>query len=110
MPKTLQEEQKEWYDINAPLGRALGFPECCIKAFCNDTPQEMKRRAEKGIEPGIIHRMRYVAGCVNGKFTGFIPCPAHALDIVMGAITLESLITNRDKSFPPFPVYGNHEK
>ena len=45
---------------------------------------------------------RYKAGCINGDFTGFVPCKEHAKQIVMGKITLESLIQNRNKDFKPW--------
>jgi len=33
--KTLREN---WYTENAPLGRKLGYPYCCIKEFCDQPP------------------------------------------------------------------------
>ncbi len=36
--KTLKEEQQEWFAENAPYGKELGYPDCCIKEFCNQPP------------------------------------------------------------------------
>lgn len=55
-------------------------------------------------------RNRYDAGCINGQFTGFIPCSHHAKQILAGEITLESLIQNRSESFPAFPNYALRKK
>ena len=97
--KTLQEEQKEWFDINSPLGKDLGYPECCIKEFCDQPPALLKRMKK----PTKDDKRRYKAGCINGVFTGFVPCAFHAKEITMGRISLLSLIKDRDNMFPPFP-------
>lgn len=98
MIENLEQHQKEWYDENAPFGRQLGYPECCIKAFCDDPPILLRQR--KITEDD---RRRYKAGCINGVFTGFIPCAHHAYEIVTGQILLASLIKDRNPEFPPFP-------
>lgn len=100
--KTLKEEQDAWYEENAPLGKELGYPECCIKEFCAQPPALLKRMGN----PSKVDIRRYKAGCINGQFTGFIPCAFHAKEIVMGKITLASLITNRNPEFPSFPNWG----
>lgn len=100
--KNLKTYQQNWYNINAPLGRHLGYPDCCIKAFC-DLPPELLRV----LQPNDAMHMRYAAGCIDGKFTGFIPCEQHALLITNKQITLASLINNRNAKFPPFPKYAN---
>lgn len=93
-----------WFKINAPVGQMCGYPACCIKEFCDDAPEILKAlRSDSG------RRLRYEASLVDGKYTGFIPCYGHALQIVSGKITLVSLVTNRDPALPPFPEYGNHE-
>jgi hypothetical protein len=97
---TIEEHKKAWFDENAPLGNDLGYPECCIKEFCDQPPivlKQMKGRMSKE------DKRRYTAGCINGEFTGFIPCKEHARQIVMGKITLLSLIKNRNNMFPMFP-------
>ena len=98
--KTLKEQQDEWFNINAPFGKDLGYPDCCIKEFCDQPPEWLKKQKS----PSKIDLRRYKAGCINGQFTGFIPCAFHAKEITMGRITLNSLINNRDKEFPPFPL------
>ncbi len=98
--KTIKEEQEEWFKINAPYGKELGYPDCCIKEFCDQPPALLKKMKE----PTKDDKRRYKAGCVDGQFTGFIPCAFHAKEIVMGRITLASLITNRNKDFPYFPI------
>lgn len=96
--------KKQWHKTNAPLGKELGYPDCCVKAFSNDTPHLLKI---KGVLQGVstADRMRYEASLLNGKYTGFIPCAAHAKKILNGEIELKSLITNRNPDFPPFPDF-----
>ena len=99
--KTIEDHKRDWRETNTPLGRALGYPECCIKEFCAQPPIVLKNK-----KPTKDDRRRYKAGCIDGVFSGFIPCAFHARKITMGKITLQSLIFGRDPSFPPFP----HEK
>lgn len=106
MGKTLKEEQDEWFEINAPVGRKLGYPECCIKEFCDQPPALLKRTQGKVTKDD---KRRYKSGCINGVFTGFVPCAFHAKEITMGKITLDSLIKNRDMDFPPFPDWGRQK-
>lgn len=96
--KDIKRLQTKWFETNAPSGRLFGYPECCIRAFGNDPPEVMQRTM-----PTKEHLQRYAAACINGKFTGFIPCYEHAKQILSGKITLESLINNRLDSLPPFP-------
>lgn len=93
--------KKKWRQINAPMGKKLGYPDCCIKAFCDQPPQLINL-----IGVGKDGKMRYDAACVDGEFKGFIPCAEHAKKILNGEITLESLIVNRDPELPPFPNVG----
>jgi hypothetical protein len=97
--KTLKEQQDEWFKINAPFGKELGYPDCCIKEFCDQPPELLHNN-----EPTKDDIGRYEAGCINGDFTGFIPCVKHSKEILSGKITLASLITNRNKDFPQFPT------
>jgi hypothetical protein len=87
-----------WFKINEPSGKMCGYPDCCIREFGNDSPESLKKRTKTKDDV-----MRYNAGCVNGKFTGFIPCKEHAKQIISGKITLASLIKNRDINLPKFP-------
>jgi hypothetical protein len=100
-PKTMQEHKDAWFEENAPFGKELGYPECCIKEFCDQPPALLKRNKT----PSKDDKRRYKAGCINGNFTGFIPCAFHAKEITMGKITLQSLIQNRNKDFNPFPNF-----
>lgn len=90
--------QKRWFEINEPSGKAFGYPDCCIKAFGDQPPELMTGNPTKE------DKQRYRAACINGEFTGFIPCIEHAKQILQGKITLESLIKNRRKDLPPFPL------
>lgn len=90
--------KKRWYQENAPFGEQLGYPACCIQAFCDQPPEILKIAGTTQTD-----KMRYDAGCIDGEFSGFIPCADHARKIVSGEITLNSLITNRNPEFPPFP-------
>lgn len=80
-------EIKSWTETNAPVGKRLGYPDCCIRAFCAQPPGILAKtqRTEADVD-------RYNAGCINGEFTGFIPCHKHAREILAGKITLQSLI------------------
>lgn len=93
--------KEEWRKENEPLGRELGYPECCIKSFCDMPPHELINRKSNKED-----YLRYKAGCIDGKFTGFIPCPMCAKHVLEGKKTLRSLIKNRDPKFPPFPNYA----
>ena len=93
--------QKQWHKENAPFGKDLGYPECCIKEFCDQPPAVLERS-----KPSKDDMRRYKAGCIDDNFSGFIPCKAHAKQIIAGKITLESLIKDRDTSFSPFPFYA----
>ncbi len=98
MIKNLEQHIKQWTDENSPLGKELGYPDCCIKEFCEQPPVLLNHS-----KPTKDDKRRYKAGCINGQFTGFIPCKEHAKQIVMGKITLKSLIENRNPKFLPFP-------
>lgn len=101
----LERSKKEWYEINAPLGKALGYPECCVNEFCKESPEMLEAyRVNKEM------KLRFNAAHIDGKYTGFIPCLNHAKQILAGKITLTSLIKNRDPEFPEFPYYGAHEE
>lgn len=97
--------KKLWFEENAPLGKELGYPDCCIKEFCDQHPELLNRR----VEVPQSDKDRYKAGCVNGNYTGFIPCIKHAKEILSGKIILDSLIKNRNIDFPPFPEYAPQE-
>lgn len=103
--KTMDEHKKDWHEENYPLGKDLGYPECCIKAFCDQPPALLRARKS----PSKDDQLRYKAACINGKFTGFIPCINHAKEIIARRITLESLIKNRNQMFPPFPHWGRRD-
>lgn len=90
--------QQEWYAINAPFGKKLGYPDCCIQQFCDQPPQLMRFTGSLA-----DMRMRYEAAKINGEYTGFIPCTNHAKQILNGEITLQSLIKNRSSEFSAFP-------
>jgi hypothetical protein len=80
-------------------GKKYGYPACCIREFCENTPSYMKRNGASQTD-----RMRFEASKLNGEYTGFIPCKAHAEAILRGEIELQSLISNRDESLNDFPV------
>lgn len=71
--------QDKWYEENAPFGKELGYPECCIKEFCLQPPEVLKYS-----KPTKDDITRYKAGCIDGQFTGFIPCVEHAKQIMNG--------------------------
>lgn len=90
--------KKKWFDINQPIGKKLGYPDCCIKEFCDQPPELLKITGATKKD-----RRRYRAGHIEGHYTGFIPCYYHAEQIRKGRITLNSLIKDRDGTLPPFP-------
>lgn len=96
----LEKRKEEWYQENKPSGDILGYPECCIREFGNQPPELLRNR-----KPTKDDKRRYKAACINGKFTGFIPCSKHAKQILKGKITLQSLIDlgKRDLFIPEFP-------
>lgn len=100
MIKNLQKLKDAWFAENAPFGKELGYPDCCIKEFCDQPPALLEV-----VSPTEDDIRRYKAGCINGLFTGFVPCAFHAKEIMRGKITLRSLIQNRNKDFRPFPNF-----
>mgnify|MGYP001600193953 CR=1 FL=1 len=98
MINNLQKLKDDWFAENAPFGKELGYPDCCIKEFCEQPPVLLRMKT-----PTKVDIQRYKAGCINRQFTGFIPCAFHAKEIMMGKITLQSLIQNRSKDFNTFP-------
>ena len=98
--EVLEKLKEEWYQINLPIGQMLGYPECCIKKFGDYPPELLKYN-----KPTKDDKRRYTASCINGKFSGFIPCSEHSKQIVQGKIKLEDLIDygKRDLFIPKFP-------
>jgi len=90
----MQKEQtlEQWTEENEPIGKLLGYPDCCIKEFCNMPPKSMK-----GV-PSEDMVLKLEAGYMNHQFTGFIPCLEHARKIKSGQITLESLIDHKKRA------------
>lgn len=104
MISNLQKLKDDWFTINEPVGKGFGYPDCCIKEFCAQPPELLKylERTKKG--PTKDDLRRYHAGCINGVFTGFVPCVSHAKEILSGRITIASLITEtRDRGHGIFP-------
>lgn len=104
MPKGIRDNAaikksiEEWTVENAPYGKKLGYPDCCIKEFCEQSPLVLK---ESKITQS--DHDRFAAAKIDGEYSGFIPCIAHAKEILSGKITLASLIKDRSSEFPPFP-------
>lgn len=105
--ENLAARQQAWYDENAPLGRELGYPECCIRAFANDCPEALELPATDREKQW--RQIRYLTGHIDGKFTGFIPCKKHAILIALHLRRLRKLIKGRSPLFPPFPQYANDQ-
>jgi len=111
----LSQLQKQWYEENAPLGRALGYPECCIREFCRDEKHVLQVRGIIRQKFGLghvakWHYERFQASHINGNYSGFIPCIKHAKQIHAGEITLAELVQNRAPDFPPFPDYAPQDE
>lgn len=94
---SLRSDQENWFNENYLFGRSLGYPECCVTEFCLQSPLYLKyNKATKW------DKLRYDMSFVNKKYSGFIPCIKHAMEIRDKKITLESLIKNRSKDFKDF--------
>lgn len=95
---------QEWTEENKPMGEMLGYPECCINEFCAQPPEILANRT-----PTDDDEDRLNASYIDGVYTGFIPCVAHAKKIIAGEITLVSLIdndkrmSNEEYFIPEFP-------
>jgi hypothetical protein len=98
--KNREQHIKNWTEENQPIGKRLGYPDCCIREFCEQPPVVMKYS-----KPSKDDTRRYNAGHLNGQFTGFIPCKEHAKQILSAQIKLADLIDieNRDSTLPEFP-------
>jgi len=70
-----QEDIDHWKE----KGKYYGYPQCCIDAFCNRIDLNLTPAQEQVLDNH-----------------GFIPCHDHALMVVKGEVTLESLIKNRE--------------
>lgn len=70
------------------IGRFLGYPECCIRAFVSEIPSEEQVQVANG--------------------TGFIPCKEHTRQVLSGQKKLGDLIKNRFFSVP-FPASGHND-
>lgn len=69
-----QEDIDHWKE----KGKYYGYPQCCIDAFCDRIDLNITPAQEQVIDNH-----------------GFIPCHDHALMIISGKATLESIIENR---------------
>ncbi len=68
---------------NQVYGEWFGYPKCCIHYF--DSGE-------------VITEDQYMAA----NYTGFVPCPDHAKQVLKGDVKLEDLIKSR-KCEVPFP-------
>ncbi len=89
--------EQQWIKENEPIGKYLGYPECCIKEFCDQPPHKLKDK-----EPTGRDKLRLQRSYINRVYTGFIPCYRHAREIQGGITKLTELIKNR-RELLPFP-------
>jgi hypothetical protein len=75
-----EDTKKKW----AEMGLYFGYPDCCIKDFCERGYKTTKEQQ-----------------AVHNNY-GFVPCPKCSQKILNGKETLESLIKNRICK-TPFP-------
>lgn len=90
-----------WEQENYQVGIDLGYPKCCVDAFCSHPPQLMESPLYESTNDD---KLRYNAGCIDGEFTGFIPCIDCANDVLSKRKTLQSLIVNRKPEFGEFKL------
>jgi hypothetical protein len=76
-------------DYVEEVGKYFGYPSCCINAYKEIQSKAGRKTAEQS----------FVAAQNGGSF---IPCHAHATQVLEGKITLKSLIQNRICTLP-FP-------
>lgn len=100
---TLRKHRKRWYNENAQFGIELGYPKCCVDAFCFDCPEALEIFRHVPTHKENIE-LRYKAGLIENEYIGFIPCIEHANKILAGETTVQNLIQNRNKDFPEFPI------
>lgn len=100
MRAIVQAQIDEWTSINSPVGHQLGYPKCCIDAFCAQPPLLMQLMG-----PTEEDDARYKASHMDGKYTGFIPCIEHAKQVLSGEVQLSDLIDNRSSDFEAFPNF-----
>ncbi len=96
--KALRKHRQRWHNENFAFGIVLGYPKCCVDAFCYDCPEALKV-----IPITEEQKQRYNASLIDGVYSGFIPCYNHAKQILNNEIKLSELINNREQSLPPFP-------
>ena len=101
---SLKKSRKKWRDENFDFGIELGYPKCCVEAFCYDSPDAIHIF---GNIPEYKSKMelRYEASLIDGVYSGFIPCLEHSQKIIKGEIKLQDLIKNRFVLFNEFPNY-----
>ena len=98
----IRKKKNEWTKLNKPYGKELGYPDCCIKSFCDLPPVLIRWLRKKNIQIPYMKEC-YNASFIDGYYTGFIPCHKHAKQILKGKITLYDLIKDRNILFNEFP-------
>lgn len=76
-------------NMTEELGKYFGYPSCCIASYEEIQSNGGRKSPEQA----------YIAATSGG---GFIPCEAHAKQVIEEEITLHSLINNRVCPLP-FP-------
>lgn len=100
----LKKYRKRWHDENFEFGIELGYPKCCVDAFCFDCPEALQIFSNIPEYKNNIE-IRYKASLIDGVYTGFIPCMNHAKQILNNEIKLTNLIKDRFVLFNEFPNY-----
>lgn len=99
-------EDKEWIESSVKSGEKYGYPKCCVDAFISQPPSKINSR--KKPSPGDV--LRFKMGHIDGKFSGFVPCLAHAKMIEANQVTLEELIEKEKRTVRlPFPYDWSHK-
>ena len=90
-----------WNNENYQIGIDLGYPKCCVQSFCLYPPSLLNNEL---FNTSKQHGLRFKAGHINGKFTGFISCTKCAKKVLNGKIPLIGLIKNRKPQYGQFKV------
>lgn len=100
------ESQMFWHKENYQLGIDLGYPKCCVKQFCAESPDIINSNL---YYMDIQDNLRFKAAQVNGVFTGFVPCYKCAEKVLSGKVKLHELIKNRKITYGNFDPSNNND-
>ena len=48
-----QNHLQEWTEQNEPIGKMLGYPQCCIDQFCSQPPAALKHHGAGRVDKNV---------------------------------------------------------